>query len=81
MLLARATSYQVTGTVKVDDVAWLDAIRRLHLQRSEKGLGLTGMFSSVGDLEARIVWRYADGSQLGVRLPHWRACGFGRRRK
>jgi len=27
----------------------------------------------VGDREARIVWRYSDGSQLGVRLPYWRS--------
>ena len=57
--------------VKAVDVAWLDAIRQLHLQRFAEASEPTGMFSSVGDLEARIVWRYADGSQLGVRLPHW----------
>jgi len=47
--------------LKTEDAVWLQAIRELD------------RFSSVGDEEARLVWRYADGSQLGVRLPHWRS--------
>jgi hypothetical protein len=59
--------------LKAGNVSWLDAIRRLDRDRSAAGSSSLGMFSSVGDQEARIVWRYADGSQLGVRLPHWRS--------
>lgn len=65
---------QLLGTrrVKADDVAWLQAIRELRRERSAEGRSSMGTFSSVGDHEARIVWRYADGSQLGIRFPHWR---------
>jgi hypothetical protein len=59
--------------LKAGNVSWLDAIRGLDRDRSAAGSPSQGMFSSVGDQEARIVWRYADGSQLGVRLPHWRS--------
>jgi hypothetical protein len=59
--------------LKAGNVSWLDAIRGLDRDRSAAGSPSLGMFSSVGDQEARIVWRYADGSQLGVRLPLWRS--------
>jgi hypothetical protein len=54
-------------------VAWLESIRRLQQTRSENDHHPIGVYSSVGDLEARIVWRYSDGSQLGIRLPHWKS--------
>ena len=73
--LYRLRPGQLLGTRRVDpnDVWWLHAIRKLDLERSAKGRPSMGIYSSVGDREARIVWRYSDGSQLGVRLPHWRS--------
>jgi hypothetical protein len=59
--------------VKAGNLSWLHAIQGLDRDRSARGSPSVGIFSSVGDQEARIVWRYADGSQLGVRLPHWRS--------
>ena len=58
-------------SVNVRDLAWLDAIRKLQRNRSSKERHAIGVYSSVGDREARIVWRYSDGSELGVRLPDW----------
>jgi len=62
-----------TRSVKADDVRWLHAIRKLDHQRSAAGRPSVGMLSSVGDDEARVVWRYSDGSQLGIRFPYWRS--------
>lgn len=62
-----------TRSVKADDVSWLHAIRKLDRERSAGDRRSMRTFSSVGDREARIVWRYSDGSQLGVRLPYWRS--------
>ena len=59
--------------LKAEDVVWLRAVRKLDRVRSAAGYSSVGLFASVGDEEARLVWRYADGSQLGVRLPHWRS--------
>ena len=57
--------------LKAEGTSWLDAVRELDRNRSAAGSSSVGLFSSVGDQAARIVWRYADGSQLGVRFPHW----------
>ena len=66
---------QILGsrTVQAEDVAWLRVIRELDRARSVGGRPSMGLFASVGDREARIVWRYADGSQLGVRFPNWQS--------
>ena len=64
---------QILGsrTVQAEDVSWLRMIRELDRARSIGGRPSMGLFASVGDREARIVWRYADGSQLGLRFPNW----------
>jgi hypothetical protein len=62
-----------TRTIRAEDLPWLRSIRELDRVRSGMGRPLVGMFASVGDREARIVWRYSDGSQLGIRLPHWQS--------
>jgi hypothetical protein len=59
--------------LNAEGMSWLDAIRELDRKRSAAGSPSVGLFSSVGDQEARMVWRYADGNQLGVRFPHWRS--------
>lgn len=61
-----------TRRVKTKDVLWLHAIQKLDREQFAMGWSSTGIFSSVGDREARIIWRYSDGRQLGVRFPHWR---------
>lgn len=73
--LYRLRPGQRLGTRKVrqKDALWLRAMRKLDLERSAEDRASRATFSSVGDHEARIVWRYADGSHLGVRLPHWRS--------
>ncbi len=62
-----------TRGLNAEGTSWLDAVRELDRNRSALGSPSVGMFASVGDQAARIVWRYADGSQLGVRFPHWRS--------
>jgi hypothetical protein len=58
-------------SVDIKDLAWLEAIRKLQKNRPGEKRHAIGVYSSVGDREARIIWRYSDGSQLGVRLPDW----------
>jgi len=59
--------------VKSEGLPWLRAIRQLDGQRTGPGRARIGTFSSVGDQQASIVWRYSDGSQLGVWFPFWRS--------
>lgn len=58
--------------VRAEGMSWLQAMRDFNRQRPEKFGTSVATFSSVGDTEARIVLRYSDGSQLGIRLPYWR---------
>ena len=73
--LYRLRPGQRLGTRRLngEGASWLGAVRELDRKRSAAGAPSVGLFSSVGDQAARIVWRYADGSQLGVRFPHWRS--------
>jgi hypothetical protein len=58
--------------LRTESTRWLEAVRAHRDRRTAEGLRSVGVFASVGDEAARIVWRYADGSQLGVRMPAWR---------
>lgn len=62
-----------TRDVRADDLKWLRAIEQVNRKRSVDGRSIVGTYASVGDREARIVWRYSDGSQLGLRFPSWRS--------
>ncbi len=61
-----------TRRVREQDVGWLHAIEELVRKRSLEGRNSMSLFASVGDDEARLVWREPDGRQLGVRFPYWR---------
>jgi hypothetical protein len=72
--LYRLRPGQRLGSRRVNDAgaSWLVEIEKLVRARVSNGRAVVGMFSSVGDKEARLVWRHSDGSQLGIRMPHWR---------
>lgn len=58
--------------VREQDVGWLHAIEQLVRKRSLEGRNSMSLFASVGDDQARLVWRLPDGRPLGVRFPYWR---------
>lgn len=53
--------------------AWLLALLRLDAKHEAAGNRRTALVASVGDREARLVFRYADGSGFGLRFPAWAA--------
>jgi hypothetical protein len=55
-----------------DGLVWLERVAALRRARAEAGVEQIGVYSSAGDRAARIVWRYADGSQIGLRMPTWK---------
>jgi len=62
-----------TRALRAESVDWLRALGALQEARAQKGQDPIGIFASAGDREARLVWRYADGSRLEIRFPAWRS--------
>ena len=63
------------GSVQLSSSAeeLLASVQQL-VERYAQRLGpATGPFSSAGDIEARLVWRWPGGIALGVRMPNWRS--------
>ena len=52
---------------------WLRAVLRLDAEREAAGIRRTALVASVGDREARLSFRYADGRGFGLRFPGWAA--------
>ena len=52
---------------------WLRAVLRLDAEREAAGIRRTALVASVGDREARLSFRYADGGGFGLRFPGWAA--------
>ena len=50
---------------------WVRALLALDARRAAAGNRRTALVASVGDREARLSFRYADGSRLGLRFPGW----------
>jgi len=50
---------------------WIEALRANDRRQRESGIARVATLASTGDREARIVWRYADGSQWVIRFPDW----------
>ncbi|MAG30802.1 MAG: hypothetical protein CL908_07930 [Deltaproteobacteria bacterium] len=51
---------------------WIEGIRRVHAERLRQGDRWLATLSSVGDEEARLVWRFALAEPLALRFPRWR---------
>lgn len=50
---------------------WVEAVLELDRQRAAAGHRRVGLVASVGDREARLTFRHADGSELALRFPGW----------
>jgi len=51
--------------------AWLAALRALDRRQRARGVDRIATIASAGDGEARVTFRYADGSRLAIRFPAW----------
>ncbi len=58
--------------IKAESASTIQMLARMRETLSMQGPQSFVVRSSVGDLEARIQWRFEDGSRIGIRLPHWR---------
>lgn len=59
--------------VSDDGRRWLESLRALRRAREADGDAVVGVVASVGDVAARLVWRFEGGDPLVVRMPDWRA--------
>lgn len=50
---------------------WLRDLLSLDAERERAGVHRTALVASVGDREARLAFRYADGTGFGLRFPGW----------
>jgi hypothetical protein len=50
---------------------WIDAMRATEARQREAGIRRVATRASVGDREARVVWRNSDGLELVMRFPFW----------
>ncbi len=50
---------------------WLRAVLRLDAELEAAGIRRTALVASVGDREARLSFRYANGRGFGLRFPGW----------
>ena len=66
---------QILGerTLTPASATWLRAVLRLDAEREAAGIRRTALVASVGDREARLSFRYADGRGFGLRFPDWPA--------
>ena len=54
-------------------VKWAEAILALDRRNAAAGNRRISLLASTGDREARLSFRYADGTRLGLRFPGWAA--------